>query len=673
MQDALDQVARAVGGQGGRLGGPPLAVRDQVADDRQPAHQGQVEHPDDAVDRLDERLAHLLDELLGRHLHQPLDDRLDGDHPPLGRPDLRGRPRGGEPLDPRPQVRQGQADQPHPLLVGEPGEDLGGPPVEVPPQGDEQVPVARLGILGVVGLEQDDAPVQDVRMAPDHAVGQPQGEDQQPADADDRPGDPHVADHPRQPQEPQQPEEPGVLGGVRQQDPVGEEAEGDRRQEVDDEVAAEVQQLPRRRRELQGELQQEDRADGQIRPGERILLGGRQRPGVLQDHLGGDQAGDQQDQDQDQILQDGDPPAAQDGLQAEGDDLLLPLVAGPPGQARDLPDGRGDPVLPRPVLVAGLPPPRLGEAVQVLAQELQEPDVLIRGQLFEEGDDLQRLALRGEGDLLPRLSPGPGGPGVERGVGLIGQLGPAVGEPAGPFAGPVIAVLRLVGRLGLDLRLQPRQEEPPAPELRRRGVGHGMADLLADPARQEHPLQPLAFGPEPPPFPIEVRRDRPVEGLAQPVQVRPGGQGRVRRGVAVEPGDQGRQPLQVAPEAVQQQRPPHRIEAGAGQQAAQIRAVRLHPPLGPLGHLLMPWGRRRDPLHPRRGRVLEPVEPALDLQAGVRRVLPLPLVETATQADPLPDGVQEGGQGSPGGTIRQVSGLLGPRCNVEGEVAHGVA
>ena len=68
---------------------------------------------------------------------------------------------------------------------------------------------------------------------------------------------------------------------------MGEEAEWDRRQEVDDEVAAEVQQPPRRRRELQGELQQEDRADGQIRPGECILLAWRQRPGVLQDHLGG--------------------------------------------------------------------------------------------------------------------------------------------------------------------------------------------------------------------------------------------------------------------------------------------------------------------------------------------------------------------------------------------------
>ena len=53
VEPALDQVAQVVGGQGHGFGRALLAVGDQVADDRQPPDQGEIEQPEIAVDGLD--------------------------------------------------------------------------------------------------------------------------------------------------------------------------------------------------------------------------------------------------------------------------------------------------------------------------------------------------------------------------------------------------------------------------------------------------------------------------------------------------------------------------------------------------------------------------------------------------------------------------------------------
>ena len=194
-------------------------------------------------------------------------------------------------------------------------------------------------------------------MAPDHAVGQPQGEDQQPADADDRPGDPHVADHPRQPQEPQQPEEPDVFGGVRQQDPVGRRSRrgstpGSRRRSGGGSTAASPAPSRASGRTPAGRPSRSAR----IRPGECILLGGRQRPGVLRTISAAIRPVTSRIRTRTRFSRTATPGGP--GRSPGGGRRPSPATrCGPAGPGADLPDGRGDPVLPRPVLVAGLPLP----------------------------------------------------------------------------------------------------------------------------------------------------------------------------------------------------------------------------------------------------------------------------------------------------------------------------
>ena len=84
IQAALDQVAQVVGGQRHGLGGALLAIDDQVADSGQPADQREVEQAEVAVNGVDERRPHAVNQPLGRHLDEPLDDGLDGDLAVLG-------------------------------------------------------------------------------------------------------------------------------------------------------------------------------------------------------------------------------------------------------------------------------------------------------------------------------------------------------------------------------------------------------------------------------------------------------------------------------------------------------------------------------------------------------------------------------------------------------------
>ena len=79
VEPALNQVAQVVGGQRHGFGRALLAVGDQVANDGQPPDEREVEQAEIAVDGLDERRSHPVDEPLGRHLDQALDHGLDGD------------------------------------------------------------------------------------------------------------------------------------------------------------------------------------------------------------------------------------------------------------------------------------------------------------------------------------------------------------------------------------------------------------------------------------------------------------------------------------------------------------------------------------------------------------------------------------------------------------------
>ena len=153
VQAALDQVAQVVGGQGHGLGRALLAVDDQVADAGQPADQREVEQAEIAVDGDDERRPHPVDQPLGRHLDQPLDHGLDGDLAVLGLPRparhrRRGRPGAAAGRSGRRSRRAGPGGQLAAVVAVEPLLQAAPRVLQLGPQRQQAMAVARLGLLG---------------------------------------------------------------------------------------------------------------------------------------------------------------------------------------------------------------------------------------------------------------------------------------------------------------------------------------------------------------------------------------------------------------------------------------------------------------------------------------------------------------------------------------------
>ena len=184
VEPALDQVAQIVGGQRHGLGRALLAVGDQVADDRQAPDQREVEQAEIAVDGPDERRPHPVDQPFGRHLDQALDHRLDGDLAPVtlvsaassiagaGRPSIR---HSRSPRTRSASCRRWSRSSRASIAVLR--------VLQLAPQRQQAMAVARLGLLGLQRLEQDDVAIEQPGHAAHQAIAEPQQDERRLAPA----------------------------------------------------------------------------------------------------------------------------------------------------------------------------------------------------------------------------------------------------------------------------------------------------------------------------------------------------------------------------------------------------------------------------------------------------------------------------------------------------------
>jgi hypothetical protein len=120
---------------------------------------------------------------------------------------------------------------------------------------------------------------------------------------------------------------------------VRNEPERQRRQQVDQEMAQEVTGPVRRKRQLEREFEQENRADRQVGPGKEQVLPSREpaRARALEDSLGRDQNEQHQDQEQHRVFENRNEPPAEEFLHSQVEQLFRPLALHLAARAADSP------------------------------------------------------------------------------------------------------------------------------------------------------------------------------------------------------------------------------------------------------------------------------------------------------------------------------------------------
>ena len=415
------------------------------------------------------------------------------------------------------------------------------------------MPVARFRLLCGRRLEQDDIAIEQPGEAADQPIAEPQDDQAHPREPGDRQHQPGKPQHLGHPAVLRQDFQGARLTGRRrahlgQVDLVRDEPERNRGEQVDHQVVEEVGHPIRRQAEPESEIEEEDRANGQVGPGEEPVLGGRERMCALEEELGGDEADQYRDQDQHGVFEDGHRAASEDRDQAEVQQSLLPLAMDPARQtldptslateergrragfgaidrrggfarvlhraggveARAVVGERADLALGRLWRIgerleagvasglAGPSPARFGEAFQVLLGKLQPSDGTTGRHLPEEGRHLADLV---EGGLDDRGTGVAAAGGRQHRHPIVGRAGELDASPAQGFQ-PIVGLLGTVRRawadFGLqvqrgDLRLESREVKPLHPERLGAGAEQRPGQLATDPTLQQPGLHLLTM------------------------------------------------------------------------------------------------------------------------------------------------------------------------------------
>ena len=227
------------------------------------------------------------------------------------------------------------------------------------PQRHQAMTIARLGLLGLGRLEQHDVTIEQARHAAHQAIREPQEDQRNAHQPEDRQRHPQKANR-----NPAHAEEWAEWSrrrtcprhGIFQLsdcDLVEDEAERQRRDQVDHKMASEIRQPIWREGQLERKLEKEDRANRQIGPGEELVLPDREAccRCLLQNNLARDQGKENQDQDENGVFQDGNKSPAKKALHPQGQQFFLPLRRGPAATAarRAASGGEGEQALLAPV------------------------------------------------------------------------------------------------------------------------------------------------------------------------------------------------------------------------------------------------------------------------------------------------------------------------------------
>ena len=187
VEPALNQMAQIIGGERHGFGRALLTVRDQVANDRQPPDQGKIEQTKIAVDGPNERRPRR-----GRSSRSGVIwiSRSTTFSTGISRPWVSSAASStsgtGKAVDPALQVADDASGKLPALLAVEPSLDHASRMLEFASQCEQPMTVARLGLLRLQGLEQDDVAIEQTRHATDQAIAEPQEDERHPRQPEDR-------------------------------------------------------------------------------------------------------------------------------------------------------------------------------------------------------------------------------------------------------------------------------------------------------------------------------------------------------------------------------------------------------------------------------------------------------------------------------------------------------